>query len=463
MKNILIVDDTLEMRYALKRIIESAGYTASIATSLNEGLTLYNHVEFSTVFLDVCLPDGNGLDFISKFKSLNGSPEIICITGYGSEEDAEIAIKRGAWDYISKNSSIEELTEILHAVIDFHNKKQNYQENISFVHEYPIIGKNYLLNESVNSITKYAQTDANILILGETGTGKELLAKTIHENSLRKNEPFITVDCASIHEELIQSILFGHAKGAFTSAHANSLGIIQQAENGTLFLDEIGELSLVSQKVLLRVLQEKIFTPVGSSQTIKSNFRLISATNKDLPQMVKAEMFREDLFFRIQTSTLTLSPLRIREDDILTIADYFVKYFSKAFNLKKHSMSQGFIQAICEYQWPGNIRELRNAIEYAIIAAHKNSDLLVQHLPINIKAYISKLRFSQKNIKTEEQALDAFPTFFEFSVEQKKIIEKNYLDLLFDKAGNSTKKRMELSGLSKSRYYALLQKHSISS
>lgn len=294
MAKILIIDDQPGMRHLLERIAKKQGHTAITASSLSEGINLLYKTDYHCVFLDVFLPDGNGLERIPEIKELPYHPEVVIITGYGDPDGAELAIRSGAWSYLEKSASLDHITLVMEQVIAYRERCENIPKQI-LKHE-QLVGDSQAMSEVLAQLAQVASSKANVLLLGETGTGKEVVSRTIHENSVDPHTPFIVVDCAALPENLVESELFGHAKGAYTGAESSREGLIKQADGGTLFLDEIGELPMSMQKSFLRVLQEHRFRAVGGKTEEKSDFRLIAATNRNLQSMCEEGLFRQDLF-----------------------------------------------------------------------------------------------------------------------------------------------------------------------
>ena len=309
-----------------------------------------------------------------------------------------------------------------------------------------------------------AKSDANALIYGETGTGKELFAKAIHLNSARSSNPFVTIDCTSLPYTLAESILFGHVKGAFTGADKSHDGLVKQADQGTLFLDEIGELSLVLQKKLLRVLQEKKFRPVGSENEIKSNFRLVSATNKDLEECVKSGKFRQDLLFRLRTFIIELPPLRERKKDIDALAAHYVEKFCKDYHFEVKSISEDFFDMIYKYPWPGNIREFISAIESAVAVDPFSKILFSKHLPDYIRVKAVEVHAAASLVTVEQAKTDVHlirQTLKGYRTAGIARIEKDYLDNLMTQTNWNIQQACRISGLKRARLYQLLKTHDI--
>ena len=466
MARILIIDDDQLMCQSLSLVARQKGYEATSAYTLGDGLEKVTAELFDVVFLDVNMPDGNGLDFLSKLPKLPSSPEIIIITGYGDPHGAELAIKCGAWDYIEKGASVKEITLSLLRALQYREQKQigNATNDMTVLKRDGIVGNSARLKECLDLIAQAAMSDSSVLITGETGTGKELFARAVHQNSNRSKKNFVVVDCASLPENLIEGMLFGHEKGAFTSADQAREGLILQANGGTLFLDEIGEMPLSLQKVFLRVLQEHRFRPLGSNRELESDFRLVAATNCNLDEMVKSERFRSDLLFRISTFVIELPNFRDRPEDIQALARYHTDKICEHYDTPPKEFSPEFLKMLAAYSWPGNVRELVNTLERTIAAARFESILFPKHLPIHLRIEVTKT--TMKRGEACQQPMEHcgslnLPQLHEYRDSIYSSAEKQYLHDLMALTGNSVAEACRVSGLSPSRLYALLKKQGI--
>ena len=459
--NILIIDDDITICETLANVIKRLGHKVSYALTLNEGLVINSTDYIDVVLLDVRLPDGNGLEAISTIREVDSMPEVIIITGEGDPDGAVLAIKNGAWDYIEKPFSLDKMTLPLLRAIQYREEKKN-KSSVALMRG-GIIGNSQQLKACLDLVANAANSNANVLITGETGTGKELFSSAIHLNSARKNMNFVVVDCAALPETLVESTLFGHIKGAFTGADKSRDGLIKQADGGTLFLDEVGEMPLPIQKTFLRVLQERSFRPVGGKHETKSDFRLIAATNKDLDDAVATNKFRQDLLYRLRSIAIDLPPLKERIDDIKALAIHFMMRFSSRKKKGTKGFSREFVDAICAYSWPGNVRELQNAIENAVVAASETPILFPHHLPMNIRAELVRASVEKRHSpKTPIQPDPQIKTLKEVRDTAIAEIEKRYLEKLMSHTKGDIKTACEISGLSRPRIYALLKKYAVS-
>ena len=462
MANILVIDDDKKICEALTEFITHMGHSTNYALTLKEGLEELKTKPFDLVFLDVRLPDGNGLAALPTIRKTASSPEIIIITGEGDPDGAELAIKNGCWDYIEKPLSMVTVTLPLTRVIQYRKEKTSKKQPVVIRRE-GIIGDSSEIRHCLDHVAMAAETDTNVLINGETGTGKELFAHAIHENSHRSSNPFVVVDCAALPETLVESILFGHKKGAFTGADRNRSGLIKQADKGTLFLDEIGELPINVQGSFLRVLQEGSFRHVGDDNETTSDFRLIAATNRNLDQMVDKGRFRKDLLFRIKTTMIDLPPLRERIKDIREIAFYYMAKFCDGSGTGTKGFSPEFLEALTRYHWPGNIRELVNAIEGAASVARHEGTLFPIHLPDNIRTWLARDAIVPKtdekpSFEESSQTLESLPILKELI----ETTEKEYFKNLVSKTEGNIQDICRISGISRAIVYARLKKYNLS-
>ncbi|RJP47091.1 MAG: sigma-54-dependent Fis family transcriptional regulator [Desulfobacteraceae bacterium] len=466
MAAILIIDDEASIGNLLSRFIKKEGHDVVYAATLAQGL---DHVEtgvFDVVFLDVHLPDGNGLESLPLITAAPSSPEVIIITGEGDPDGAELAIKSGAWTYILKPPSLNNILLQLNRALQYRKEKANSKPPVALKRE-RIIGRSPQLAACLDMVAQVASVDVPVMITGETGTGKDLFARAIHDNSARAGKQFVVVDCASIPETLVGSMLFGHEKGAFTGAQKERAGLILEAHGGTLFLDEIGELPATLQKDFLRVLQEFRFRPLGSNREIKSNFRLIAATNRDLKKMADAGQFRTDLLFRIRTFCIDLPPLRDRSLDIRDLVVHCMNLFCEREGIETKGFSPDFFEMLAAYDWPGNVRELYHTLEQVLTIARFEPTLYPRHLPNDIRtrharaAVGEKMAIDRKNPKTGDDDTLTFPTIQQVRDQALAKTETQYLHDLMTHTGGDVQKAVRISGLSQSRLYYLMKKYRI--
>ena len=384
---VLLVDDEENLRKVLARVIELEGYTVTQAPNIKEGTKALSKDSFHVVISDVKLPDGNGVEFAGKVKREFPMTEVIVLTAFGTIEDGVKAIKLGAFDYLTKGDHQERLIPLLSKAAEkarlqqkVHILESKIQGKFGFS---SILGANKLLLYSVELARKVSATDTTVLLLGETGTGKEVFAQAIHYEGLRKTKSFIALNCSAFPKDLLESELFGHAEGAFTGAIKSKKGFIEEAHEGTLFLDEIGEMNIDLQAKLLRVLETGEFYRVGDSKARFVNVRIIAATNRDLEKEIEAGHFRNDLYYRLSVFSISLPPLRERKDDIPMLAKYFVNQFALKTNKTVPILTPSFLKALDMHPWKGNIRELKNIIERSVILSEDKLDSSILSIDFN--------------------------------------------------------------------------------
>ncbi|MBG89715.1 MAG: transcriptional regulator [Verrucomicrobiales bacterium] len=381
---VLIVDDEKPTRDGLRAALEDR-YDVYVADNAAAAFDLLDRENFRVLLTDLRMPGDDGMNLIERAKSLPRPPVCILMTAYGSEDIAVEAMKNGADDYIAKGRlQLDELEmRIARALkgqtLEAENKQLKQELSSKFGMDH-ILGDSPAMKEVLDTIHTVAPTTATVLLLGQTGTGKEVVAKTIHQHSNRANKPMITVHCGALPPQLLESELFGHEKGAFTNAHERRIGRFEEANGGTLFLDEIGEIDASTQIKLLRVLGEGTFERLGSNKTIKTDVRLIAATNKNLPQLVREGTFREDLFYRLQVVEIELPPLSQRDGDVAILAQAFVIEFAQANSKPVRGISPEALELLCEHEWRGNVRELRAAIERAVVFS-RTDQITLRDLP----------------------------------------------------------------------------------
>jgi two-component system, NtrC family, response regulator len=462
MADILIIDDDRVLCEMLCDSVGRMGHSGRYALTLEDGMRYARRGAWDVVFLDVRLPDGNGLDALPRIRTVRSFPEVIIFTGEGDPDGAQTAIQQGAWDYVEKPGSLSAMMLPMMRALEYRSAR--CKSIVNLPNRCGILGGSPEIEKCLSLVADAARSEKEVLILGETGTGKELFARAVHGNSRRSSKDFVVVDCAALPETLAESILFGHEKGAFTSAGTARSGLVKQADGGVLFLDEIGELPLSLQKAFLRVLQEKTFRPIGGRLEVRSDFRLVAATNRDLDEMVSKGLFREDLLFRIKSWVVSLPPLRERTGDIMEITLRFSEVCQKRSGGGTKGFSPEFIEALTAYPWPGNVRELLMALETAIEKSQDESTLYHKHLPAHIRvqvarAALGKNRSSRDASKIGKAESDRLLSFKEFRARGLVAIEKEYLQELLHLSGGDIKKACEISNISRSHLYRLLQEH----
>lgn len=437
----LVVDDEKNISEILSIVLSEFGFNVKTANSFYEFERLSEEQSFDLALVDLRLPDGNGIDILKEIKEKNPNTEVIIITAFATPDTAVKAMKLGAYDYIQKPFSIPELKLLIRNVknkieLEKKLKEKEIDEDIE------LIGKSKIIKNLKETIRKIAPYDINVLITGESGTGKTVIAKLIHRLSPRKEKPFLSINCASIPEELLESELFGHVKGAFTGAVSDKKGLLEIADGGTIFLDEIGEMPLPVQAKLLHFLEERKFRPVGGIDEISVDVRIISATNKDLEKEIEKGRFREDLYYRIAGIVIRVPPLRERREDIPEIAEIFIKEFSKKYNKKIEKIDKSFMAFLSNYEFKGNIRELRNIVEKEVILS-ENGVLKCHHCPYSKEVSLS--------VEIPPEGVDI-----------KKIleeIEKAYILKALELSNGNKTKAAELLGLNLREFRYRLEKY----
>ncbi len=461
MAKILVVDDDKMFCEPFSYYIEEIGYECRIASTFQEGLHKAEKGDFDIVFLDVYLPDTNGLEGINRLKQVASSPEVVVITGQGSTYGAEIALKNGAWDYLPKPPSYSNIKLTVNRALQYRARMKQFHGQ-KLLNRDAIIGQDPRLMDCLEIVARSSETDDGVLVTGETGTGKQLIAQAIHNNSPRSKSGFVTVDCPNLPENLIESLLFGHIKGSFTGAQDNQQGMIQQAHEGTLFLDEVGDLHPSGQKSLLSVLQSKKFRPLGAKEEKRADFRVISATNKPVAEMVEKGHFRKDLYFRLFGFHIDLPPLRERTEDIKLLVNHYLNLICEESGLSIKGVSNDYLDFLIDYEWPGNIRELINVMRTSIANARQEPVIYPHHLPLNLRVSLTQKRFADgppDEAQTPAVTLGInhlnFPDIKLF----RQLTESIYLEDLVKIAEGNIQSACEMSGVSRSGLYLLLEKH----
>jgi len=444
---ILIVDDDINVCSVISKFLHSNGYSSLEARSGEEALRIMKTEVFDIAFLDINMPGMNGIELLKRIKDEYPEIEVIMITGVGTIDTAVEAMKLGAYDYIQKPRILDHLLSLIDRIIE---KRELLLENVYRVNELSkryhfsnIVGQSPQMLKLFEEVKWVSSTDATVLITGESGTGKELIASVIHYSSLRKTKPFMKLSCAALPPGIIESELFGHEKGAFTSAISKRRGKFELADGGTLFLDEISEIPLNTQVKLLRVLDSQEFERVGGAESLKVNIRLISSTNQDLKKLIFEKKFREDLFYRLNVILIRIPPLRERKRDIEILANYFLNKYAIEINKEIDEISSSALSILHDYPWPGNVRELENAIERAVVFCQKRT-INPEDLPEQI---IGKIEPSGVTIRLPSKNL-AFA-------------EKTLITSTLKEVNGNLKKASDILGISRGTLYSKMEKHRI--
>ncbi|MFZ6664755.1 sigma-54-dependent transcriptional regulator [Cytophagales bacterium SYC-11] len=446
LRKILIIDDEEKLRVLLARIISLEGFEVFQAEDCKSALTRMERTDIDVILCDVKLPDGNGIDLVKKIKDKYPIPEIVLLTAYGNISDGVQAIKNGAFDYITKGDDNNKIIPLLNRAIekvDLAKRVLQLEKQLATKHSFDqIIGKSKAIKEAIDLSKKVASTDTTVLLTGETGTGKEVFAQAIYQESHRRKQSFVAINCSAFSKELLESEMFGHKAGAFTGAIKDQKGLFEEANNGTIFLDEIGEMALDLQAKLLRVIETSEFIRVGDSKPTKVNVRIIAATNRDLLQEIEKGHFREDLYYRISVFQIHLPPLRERVIDIELLAQNFLNSSFFKTNKKIKSVSKEYFEALKQHKWNGNIRELKNVIERSVILC--DDELNLEHLPSDIQSISSPTQ--------NGKSLSAFELASAEKIHIQKVL--NYTN------GNKTK-TAELLGIALTTLYRKISEYGL--
>ena len=440
---VLLVDDDEDFRTSLAAELECRQFNVNVAESANSALKIFENNEIDIVLLDIRMPGIDGIELVKQIKEKEEAVEIIMLTGYGNVENAVKAMKAGACDFLSKPC---QLSKVEVAIKNAHEKKVLKKQNFFLKHElerkerYPeLVGDSARLNEILTIIDKVAPMDSTVLVLGESGVGKELVARSVHRNSTRASQPFIVMDCCSLNENLLQSELFGHEKGAYTGAVKFKHGLFEVADGGTLFIDEIGEISPQIQMGLLRVLETGSFRRLGGTKNVRVDVRIIAATNRDLSSAIKNGAFREDLFYRLNVVAINVPPLRERSEDIPLLVQHALQS-SRIPGARRKEMSAESMEILMHYHWPGNIRELFNVLERAIILS--DSDIIEpKNLPLPVMAQSKQVGQFDKEMSLSE-------------------LEISYIEWILKKTGGNRKQAAEILKIDPKTLYRKLTERS---
>ncbi len=443
--NILIVDDDSEMCKTVEKYLQLHGFKVTWVTSAKDAMVLIKKELFDTVLTDLRMPKMDGIDLCAHIGESQPDIPIILMTAFGSLETAIRAIRAGIYDFITKPIEMEILSLTLERAVNHRRLKGQIQQlNDIVLKSRPsgdIVGASVSMEKLFNKLDVIRDSEISVMLTGESGTGKDLIAKMIHNDSQRKNGPFIAINCAALPEMILESELFGHTRGAFTDAKTTRKGMFLLAEGGTLFLDEIGELPLSLQPKLLRALEERKIRPVGSDKEIPINVRIITATNKNLEKAIEDGDFREDLFYRINVMELLIPPLRERGTDIVLLAKYFMEQFSQRSGKKVNEISQPVIERLLNYSWKGNVRELKNIMERAV-ALTRHDQIVLEDLPEGIRSFQSKTYSDENNS-------------FKNLISMEKI-EKQYIEFVLKKVDGNKKRAAEVLGFDRRTLYRKL-------
>ena len=439
-RRILIVDDEPGIRSSLGAVLEDEGYEVESVPDGESCLSLLDTRTFDCVLLDVWLPGMDGMEVLNRIQERvdEDRPAVVMISGHGTIETALRATRMGAFDFIEKPLTIDKVLLVVKNAIEQRRMALELTRlNSDEVNHYPIVGDSVPMKALRQQLGLMASTNGRVLIYGESGTGKELVARAIHAMSLRSHEAFIEVNCAAIPDDLIESELFGHVKGAFPAAHEDKIGKLQKADSGTLFLDEVGDMSLKTQAKVLRALDEQRFEPLGAAAWIKVDARVVAATNKNLEQEIERGNFREDLFYRLNVIPFHVPPLRDRREDIGLLAEHFMIEFTSAYGRKRKEFSPEAMRMLEEYYWPGNVRELRNLIE-RIVIMNPQIRIDARHIPIN---------------PSKRSVFDAEMPQFSSLQEVREAAEREYITKKLEEARGNISRAADLLGLERSHLY----------
>ncbi|HYW79954.1 MAG TPA: sigma-54 dependent transcriptional regulator [Thermoguttaceae bacterium] len=463
MKNarILVVDDEEVVCKSCDRLLSEEGYEVDTSLDPEKGLTMAEQDPYDVILVDLKMPEVGGMEFLRRIKAVRPDTEVVIMTGFAQIATAVEATKLGAFDYIPKPFSPDQLAVTVGKALatrEIISENRYLRRELESRYKFEnIVGNSKEMQAVYELIARISATNTTALIRGESGTGKELIARAIHFNSPRKTKQFVAVDCGALHDNLLESELFGHVKGAFTGAVSAKKGLFEAADGGTLFLDEIGSTSLILQTKLLRVLQERVFTPVGHTQEQKTDVRLITATNKDLEEMVAEGTFREELFYRLNIVPIQVPPLRDRKEDIPALATRFVEKFREETGCEVTGISPETLSLLLDYDWPGNVRELENVIHRAVVLAPEKT-ITSGELPPEIRDH--SMQVTVRVPKTSDELKMRKKELREQSVEE---VERRFVaEALNRNEGNVSRAAAEV-GMQRPNFQALMRKYGITS
>ncbi len=490
--SILVIDDDSAMTELAEFHLASRGYAVTVADTGEKALQVAESKSFSVVLTDMMLPDLDGIEVVRQFKTLYPETEIIMITGYSSVTTAIEATKAGAFHFVEKPVQFEEVLLLIEKAIERREQAREINRLRNQLRSrdsyFDIIGGSKAMQAIYEMIDCVAESDANVLVIGESGTGKEMVANAIHYRSLRAAKSFVKVNCAALPKELIESELFGHAKGAFTGAAQEKSGFIGQANGGSLLMDEIGEMPLELQPKLLRVLQERVYYRIGDDKPREANFRLISATNRSPLEAIEQGLLREDLYYRINTIEVHVPPLRERSDDVQRLAEYFLAHFAKKYNRPANRLSRESYEKLFEHSWPGNVRELQNTMERAVlmtpgevIEAHIISNRFERQPPrvvLPTPAPVEEISETPERVVIAPAVVSETGSSFESLIEELvaripapdgdtpspdffESIEAFVVKAALNRTGGNKQAAANLLGVYRPRLYSMMKKHQV--
>ena len=477
---ILIADDDDSIRFVLEKALQKEGYRTFSARNGKETVNLLRSEAIDTIFLDIFMPDVNGLDLIEELQEINKTASIIIITAHGTTQTAIEAAKRHAYDYVTKPFDLKEITSLLsRAVYAADQTKAAMAEDLPSQDIVTsqngdnvgtqIVGESDAMHAVYLTIGRAAISDETVLIMGESGTGKESIAKAIHQNSKRADEAFVVVDCSAIPSDLIESALFGHVKGAYTGADTARQGKFEQADGGTIFLDEVGELPIEVQMKLLRVLQEREVEPIGSNEIRQIDVRVVAATNRRLDLAIQEGAFREDLFYRLNVVPIVLPPLRDRKEDIPDLVDFFMSRFAQDYGRSKGTISSEAFKLLTAYDWPGNVRELENALKRALVMC-AGQVLLPEHFPELSGSAVPSATKAPTGFEGHLAALmsERVDEFIESGAASGSLhadirvaVEKPLFEFILQRTGWNRRKAAEILGINRNTLHSKMEEYGI--
>jgi two-component system, NtrC family, response regulator len=469
MSSLLIIDDSGVPPEEITRDVVAQGHVLFRSTTIAAAVAYGDTTPVDVAFLGSGCRDASLSEALRLLRGIPSHPEVIVLRTEGTPEEAAQAITGGAWDYIENPASSRLFSLVLSRVLHYRAQRGGVPSVKRAWKFDGIVGGSPQMRACIELAAQAADSDANVLITGETGTGKELIAVAIHANSARANGNFVVVDCAALPENLVDSTLLGHERGAFTGADKAHVGLIKQADGGTLFLDEIGELPLSAQKSFLRVLQERRFRPVGGTAEVVSDFRIVAASNRNLDELTNRGEFRKDLLFRVRAFTVDLSPLRERREDIADLIRYHVPLLCERMGLPAKDVSGDFFEIAERYSWPGNVREVVNALERSIGAARHDSTIFATHLPNYVRIHLAQEAVQHRpesdspKGNTREESSPQLPSLAQIRSAAMDETERRYLTELLSLTHGDISEACRISQLSRSRLYALLKQYGIHS